>query len=206
MGPQNLLGFLATFSASHYIQLPHALQYGLFHNNRAWLPWAGGKTNSRPWSLGDQRLNARAVLQAERLVSKATESIPDSCLGWAVTQAAYRFLSNPRTDWQAPAAAPLGQQPGAHVRRCGSAQHPGHHGTRLQRPPDHGAGVFELRSPARDAPASHLCHQPSMPTVWARLQTLTTLPLINTHLTKQKSASKGAFLLFAYWRKRSPLS
>ena len=51
--------------------------------------------------LGDQRLNARAVLLAERLSSKPTESIPNACLGWAETQAAYRFLSNPRTDWQA---------------------------------------------------------------------------------------------------------
>ncbi len=51
--------------------------------------------------LGDQRLNARAVLLAERLTSKPTESIPNACLGWAETQAAYRFLSNPRTDWQA---------------------------------------------------------------------------------------------------------
>ncbi|MEO5607997.1 MAG: IS4 family transposase [Polaromonas sp.] len=51
--------------------------------------------------LGDQRLNARAVLLAERLANKPTESIPNACLGWAETQAAYRFLSNPRTDWQA---------------------------------------------------------------------------------------------------------
>ena len=51
--------------------------------------------------LGDQRLNARAVLLAERLSSKPTESIPNACLGWAETQAAYRFLSNPRSDWQA---------------------------------------------------------------------------------------------------------
>ena len=51
--------------------------------------------------LGDQRLNARAVLLAERLTSKPTESIPNACLGWAETQAAYRFLSNPRTNWQA---------------------------------------------------------------------------------------------------------
>ena len=51
--------------------------------------------------LGDQRLNARAVLLAERLSSKPTESIPNACLGWAETQAAYRFLSNARSDWQA---------------------------------------------------------------------------------------------------------
>lgn len=51
--------------------------------------------------LGDDRLNARAVLLAERLAGKPTESIPNACSGWAETQAAYRFLSNPRTDWQA---------------------------------------------------------------------------------------------------------
>lgn len=41
------------------------------------------------------------MLLAERLSSKPTESIPNACMGWAETQAAYRFLSNPRTDWQA---------------------------------------------------------------------------------------------------------
>lgn len=50
--------------------------------------------------LGDDRLNARAVLLAERMAGKPTESIPNSCQGWAETQAAYRFLSNERTDWQ----------------------------------------------------------------------------------------------------------
>ena len=49
--------------------------------------------------LGDQRLNARAVLLAERLSSKPTESIPNACLGWAETQAAYRFLRNAGSDW-----------------------------------------------------------------------------------------------------------
>lgn len=51
--------------------------------------------------LGDTRLNARAVLLAERLCSQSTESIPNACLGWVETQADYCFLSNPRTDWQA---------------------------------------------------------------------------------------------------------
>jgi IS4 transposase len=50
--------------------------------------------------LGDGRLNARAKLLAERLAGSPTESIPNACLGWAETQAAYRFLSNARTDWQ----------------------------------------------------------------------------------------------------------
>lgn len=55
----------------------------------------------RTLDLGDERLNARAVLLAERLGCKPTESIPNACSGWAETQAAYRFLSNARTDWQA---------------------------------------------------------------------------------------------------------
>lgn len=37
---------------------------------------------------------------AERLSSKPTESIPNACSGWAETQAAYRFLSNAKADWQ----------------------------------------------------------------------------------------------------------
>ena len=63
------------------------------------MSWA--QNEFKTLELGDQRLNARAVLLAERLTSKPTESIPNACLGWAETQAAYRFLSNPRTDWQA---------------------------------------------------------------------------------------------------------
>nr|WP_244160049.1 IS4 family transposase [Paracidovorax cattleyae] len=50
--------------------------------------------------LGDGRLDARAVLLAERLAGKPTESIPNACNGWAETQGAYRFLSNAKTDWQ----------------------------------------------------------------------------------------------------------
>ncbi len=50
--------------------------------------------------LGDARLNARAVLLAERLGQKPTESIPNSCHGWGETQAAYRFLSNDKTSWE----------------------------------------------------------------------------------------------------------
>lgn len=63
------------------------------------MSWA--QNEFKTLELGDQRLNARAVLLAERLTSKPTESIPNACLGWAETQAAYRFLSNPRTNWQA---------------------------------------------------------------------------------------------------------
>ena len=57
--------------------------------------------------LGDQRLNARAVLLAVRLTSKPTESIPNACLGWAETQGAYRFLSNPRSDRTLPSGDKL---------------------------------------------------------------------------------------------------
>lgn len=55
--------------------------------------------------LGDERLNERAVLLAERLAAEPGESIPNACRGWAETQAAYRFLSNDKTDWQALLAA-----------------------------------------------------------------------------------------------------
>lgn len=63
------------------------------------MSWA--QEEFRTLDLGDERLNARAMRLAERLGSKPTESIPNACSGWAETQAAYRFLSNPRTDWQA---------------------------------------------------------------------------------------------------------
>lgn len=63
------------------------------------MSWA--QEEFRTLGLGDERLRARAVLLAERLGSKPSESIPNACGGWAETQAAYRFLSNPRTDWQA---------------------------------------------------------------------------------------------------------
>lgn len=40
------------------------------------------------------------MLLAQGLAGKPTESIPNACNGWAETQGAYRFLSNPRSDWQ----------------------------------------------------------------------------------------------------------
>ncbi len=44
--------------------------------------------------LEDARLDARAVLLAERLGSKPTESIPSACGAWgAEIRAAYCFLS-----------------------------------------------------------------------------------------------------------------
>ena len=44
--------------------------------------------------LGDERLNRRAVLLAERLGHKPGASIPAACGNWAETAAAYRFLRN----------------------------------------------------------------------------------------------------------------
>jgi hypothetical protein len=49
--------------------------------------------------LGDKRLDARAVLLAERLADKPTASLPGACRGWAETQAAYRFLAQEKLDW-----------------------------------------------------------------------------------------------------------
>jgi len=49
--------------------------------------------------LSDARLNARAAKLAQSLADKPGESIPNACQGWAETQAAYRFLSNRRTNW-----------------------------------------------------------------------------------------------------------
>ena len=62
------------------------------------MSWA--KEELKTLDLGDARLNARAVLLAERLGNKPTESIPNACSGWAETQGAYRFLSNAKTEWQ----------------------------------------------------------------------------------------------------------
>ncbi|WP_415583118.1 transposase, partial [Cupriavidus taiwanensis] len=50
--------------------------------------------------LGDQRLNKRAVLLAERLAEKPTASIPSACGGWEETAAAYRFLAQDELDWR----------------------------------------------------------------------------------------------------------
>jgi hypothetical protein len=49
--------------------------------------------------LGDKRLDARAVLLAERLADKPTASLPGACRGWGETQAAYRFLAQEKLDW-----------------------------------------------------------------------------------------------------------
>src|ERR1051325_9742099 len=49
--------------------------------------------------LGDERLNRRAVLLAERLGQKPGASIPGACENWAETAAAYRFLRNSQVSW-----------------------------------------------------------------------------------------------------------
>lgn len=51
--------------------------------------------------LGDQRLNKRTVLLAERMAANPLASIPQACGGWAETQAAYRFLAQDDIDWEA---------------------------------------------------------------------------------------------------------
>ncbi len=51
--------------------------------------------------LGDERLNRRAVLLAERLAQKPGASIPGACENWAETAAAYRFLRNDQVSWEA---------------------------------------------------------------------------------------------------------
>lgn len=53
----------------------------------------------RTLDLGDQRLNRRTALLAERLAAQPTASIPAACSGWAETQAAYRLLGNEAIEW-----------------------------------------------------------------------------------------------------------
>mgnify|MGYP001102832080 CR=1 FL=1 len=55
--------------------------------------------------LGDERLNARAQLLVERMVSKPDKSIPQVCADWAEAKAAYRFLSNDAVEPEAIRAA-----------------------------------------------------------------------------------------------------
>lgn len=67
--------------------------------------------------LGDQRLNKRAVLLAERLAEKPTASIPNACGGWAETAAAYRFLAQDELDWR-DILAPHWQSSAERMRAC----------------------------------------------------------------------------------------
>ena len=58
-----------------------------------------GEEEFKTIELGDERLNRRAVLLAERLGQKPSASIPGACQSWAETAAAYRFLSNEEASW-----------------------------------------------------------------------------------------------------------
>lgn len=63
------------------------------------MSWAD--TELETLDLGDSRLNKRAISLVEAFSAKPTASIPKACGGWADTQAAYRFFSNEKVDWQA---------------------------------------------------------------------------------------------------------
>ena len=65
-------------------------------------------------SLGDQRLNKRAVKLLSNLSHQPLNSIPDACKGWAETKAAYRFFSNPKVTSNAILAVSV--QQGAHFK------------------------------------------------------------------------------------------
>ncbi|AVR90121.1 Mobile element protein [Thauera aromatica K172] len=54
----------------------------------------------RTLDLGDQRLNRRTALLAERLAAQPTASIPAACGGWAETQRAYRLFSHDDVGWE----------------------------------------------------------------------------------------------------------
>lgn len=49
--------------------------------------------------LGDERLNNRLIILADRFADKPTASIPGACSDWAETQGAYRFLSQKKISW-----------------------------------------------------------------------------------------------------------
>lgn len=67
--------------------------------------------------LGDERLNRRAVLLAERLAQSPTASIPNACGGWAETAAAYRFLAQNELEWS-DILAPHWQSSAERMRAC----------------------------------------------------------------------------------------
>lgn len=62
------------------------------------MSWAADEFHAL--DLGDQRLNRRTVLLAERLAAQPMASIPAACGGWAETQAAYRLLGNDDIGWE----------------------------------------------------------------------------------------------------------
>jgi hypothetical protein len=108
--------------------------------------------------LGDARLNRRAVLLAERLSQKPGSSIPGACKNWSETVAAYRLPGQRRDRLGRCDGCPLGCHEEANRPAQRGAGQPGHHRAGLQRPANARAGAAELRSTARHAAASHLCH------------------------------------------------
>lgn len=50
-------------------------------------------------SLGDKRLETRAINLLNNLGSKPLETIPAACQGWAETKAAYRFFDNNKINY-----------------------------------------------------------------------------------------------------------
>lgn len=51
--------------------------------------------------LKDKRLNKRFKSILANFESNPTQSIPQSCLGWHKSKAAYRFLENENVNWEA---------------------------------------------------------------------------------------------------------
>ncbi|MDO9168035.1 MAG: IS4 family transposase [Methylobacter sp.] len=61
------------------------------------MTWAN--TEFRNLDLGDKRLKNRAIKLIENLAKSPKSSIPESCQGWAETQATYRFYANENVTW-----------------------------------------------------------------------------------------------------------
>lgn len=61
------------------------------------MTWA--TTEFRNLDLGDKRLKNRAIKLIENLAKSPKSSIPESCQGWAETQATYRFYANENVTW-----------------------------------------------------------------------------------------------------------
>ena len=82
--------------------------------------WA--KEELRTLSLGDARLDRRAVVLAEQLAQSPGASIPKACGDWGQTQAAYRFLAHEDTSGeavlQAHAQASIARMAGQSVVLC----------------------------------------------------------------------------------------
>ena len=90
-----------------------------------------GEEEFKTIELGDERLNRRAVLLAERLGRKPSASIPGACQSWAETTAAYRFLRNEQVSWDKVLAPHWQASPARMARRawhstkwCGACRTP----------------------------------------------------------------------------------